>query len=116
MLADDELQIATQTWPDEIERHLLTQDRWLFVVYDDLDVLSPDDWEAAHDGIGELVRFWATTSRRFERLQPKLFLRADLYRRIAVGPDVGAPGDVVRTVTENAATLRFDPASGFEEE
>jgi hypothetical protein len=30
-------------------------------------------------------------------------------------PD-GAPEDVVRTVTENATTLRFDPATGFETE
>jgi hypothetical protein len=30
-------------------------------------------------------------------------------------PD-GAPDGVVRTVTENAATLRFDPATGFESE
>ena len=28
-------------------------------------------------------------------------------------PD-GAPEDVVRTVTENAMTLRFNPTSGFE--
>lgn len=89
LLRADDLQIATQTWLDAVERHLLAEDRWLFVVYDDLDVLSPDDWGAVHSGIGELVRFWATTSRRFERLQPKLFLRSDLYRRIAVGPDVG---------------------------
>ncbi len=26
----------------------------------------------------------------------------------------GAPEDVVRTVTENAMTLSFDPTSGFE--
>lgn len=89
LLADDELQIATQTWLDEVEQHLVANDRWLFVVYDDLDVLSPDDWGAVHDGIGELVRLWATTSRRFERLQPKLFLRSDIHRRIAIGPDIG---------------------------
>jgi hypothetical protein len=89
LLKDDELQIATQTWLDQVERHLVAHDRWIFVVYDDLDVLSPDDWEAVHSGIGELVRFWATTSRRFERLQPKLFLRSDIHRRVAVGPDIG---------------------------
>jgi hypothetical protein len=28
----------------------------------------------------------------------------------------GAPDSVVRTVTENSRTLKFDPASGFEQE
>lgn len=89
LLDDDELRIAVHTWLDDIERYLVHHDRWLFVVYDDLDVLSPDDWDAVHNGIGELIRLWATTSRRYERLQPKLFLRSDIHRRIAVGPDIG---------------------------
>ncbi len=89
LLDDDDLQIAVNSWLDDVERHLVQHDRWMFVVYDDLDVLSPDDWGAVHNGIGELIRLWATTSRRYERLQPKLFLRSDIHRRIAVGPDIG---------------------------
>ncbi|MGI8730046.1 MAG: P-loop ATPase, Sll1717 family [Solirubrobacteraceae bacterium] len=89
LLEDDDLQVAVNTWLDDVERELVRSDRWLFVVYDDLDVLSPDDWQAVHSGIGELIRLWATTSRRYERLQPKLFLRSDVHRRIAVGPDIG---------------------------
>ncbi len=34
---------------------------------------------------------------------------------ISAGLDDGFPENVVRTVTENAKTLRFDPGSGFEE-
>lgn len=88
-LRDEELAVSTHAWLDSVERALIDQDRWLFVVYDDLDVLSPDDWTAVHAGIGELVRFWSLTGRRYQRLQPKLFLRSDIYRRVAVGPDIG---------------------------
>lgn len=89
LLRDDTPRIEVSNWLDAIERHLEETDRWIFVVYDDLDVLSQDDWSVVHDGIGELVRYWATASRRYRRLQPKLFMRTDIYTRIAVGPDIG---------------------------
>ncbi len=88
-LRSDDVRVEVSGWLDAIERQLVERDRWLFVVYDDLDVLSQDDWKVVQDGIGELVRYWATASRRYRRLQPKLFMRSDIYNRIAVGPDIG---------------------------
>ena len=66
---------------DELDRKLEKQDRWIVISYDELDVIGGYDWESMIASIRGLVGFWATYSRRWTRIRPKIFLRTDLFRR-----------------------------------
>lgn len=74
---------------DAFDAKLRKDDRWLFMTYDALDRVSSGDWDVMKLVIRGLVQFWASNSRRWTRLRPKIFLRRDLFERVALfGPDV----------------------------
>jgi len=68
---------------DRLDQKLQSEDRWIFVGYDELDTLGGYDWEAMRRALQGLIGFWAGYSRRWRRLRAKLFLRTDLFRRHA---------------------------------
>jgi energy-coupling factor transporter ATP-binding protein EcfA2 len=68
---------------DELDKKLERQDHWVFVSYDELDILGAYDWNAMARCIEGLVSFWANYSRRWSRIRAKIFLRTDLFRRHA---------------------------------
>jgi hypothetical protein len=74
---------------DALDHHLDEEDRHLFVVYDELDRVSPGDWSVVRAVINGLMQLWATYSRRWRRLRCKIFLRSDLLRHAGLsGPDL----------------------------
>lgn len=74
---------------DSLDSELATRDRHVVVTYDELDRVSPGDWNIIRTALQGLVQFWAIYSRRWKRVQPKIFLRRDLYEHAALrGPDV----------------------------
>ena len=75
---------------DQLDKQLEREDRWIFVSYDELDVLGGYDWGAMVRAIQGLISFWAGYSRRWSRIRAKLFLRTDLFRRHwqALGADL----------------------------
>lgn len=79
---------------DSLDRRLGGEDRWLFVAYDELDVLAPDSWETMGFAVRGLVSFWAAYARRWRRLRPKIFLRSDFYKHHSdvAGADVAKLG------------------------
>ncbi len=80
--------LAAQDTPllalDALDERLEREGRFLFVAYDELDVLGGDDWGAVAAGVQGLVAFWAAYARRWRRIRPKVFLRTDLFDRFAV--------------------------------
>lgn len=68
---------------DRLDAKLLSENRFLFVTYDELDTLGGGDWALVEAGVRGLVAFWAAYSRRWKRIRAKLFLRTDLYDRHA---------------------------------
>jgi len=87
---------------DAIDGDLQKDDRYVFVTYDELDRVSPGDWNALKTILQGLVQFWAAYGRRWRRLRPKLFLRRDLYQRAALfGPDIAK-------IAANRAELLWD--------
>jgi hypothetical protein len=66
---------------DELDRRLEAENRWVFVSYDELDILGAYDWSAMARSIEGLVSFWANYRRRWSRIRAKIFLRTDLFRR-----------------------------------
>ena len=66
---------------DRLDEKLVTEDRWMFVGYDELDTLADYDWQTMGTAISGLVSFWASYSRRWKRLRAKIFMRTDLFRR-----------------------------------
>jgi hypothetical protein len=66
---------------DNLDRTLEAEHRWLLVSYDELDVIGGYDWNSMIASIRGLVGFWASYSRRWTRIRPKIFLRTDLFRR-----------------------------------
>ena len=75
---------------DALDQRLTEEGRWLFIAYDELDTIVLDDWETMGQAIRGLVSFWASYSRRWKRLRPKIFLRSDFYKhhRDVAGADV----------------------------
>lgn len=74
---------------DQLDKRLAADDQFVAVVYDDLDRVSPGDWETVRSTLQGLVQLWAAYSRRWQRLRCKIFLRRDLYERAALsGPDI----------------------------
>ncbi len=68
---------------DRLDDRLQNEGRFVFVTYDELDVLGAGDWTLVEAGVRGLVAFWATYARRWKRLRAKIFLRTDLYDRHA---------------------------------
>lgn len=74
---------------DQLDKRLAASDRFVAVVYDDLDRVSPGDWETVRSTLQGLVQLWAVYSRRWQRIRCKIFLRRDLYEHAALrGPDI----------------------------
>jgi len=72
---------------DRLDSELIETNRWLFVIYDELDRLVLSYLELAAP-IRELLAFWLDRWRRWERIRPKIFLRTDLFREDFLGfPD-----------------------------
>jgi len=69
---------------DDLDARLEQDGRFLFLAYDELDVLGGEDWDAMAAGVQGLVAFWAAYARRWRHIRPKVFLRTDLFDRFAV--------------------------------
>jgi len=72
---------ATVLALDRLDQTLVTEDRWIFVGYDELDTLGGYDWSVMGESISGLISFWAAYSRRWRRIRAKVFMRTDLFRR-----------------------------------
>jgi hypothetical protein len=93
---------------DKLDHQLAQEDRYVFIVYDDLDLVSPGKWSIIQVALQGLIQLWAIYSRRWQRIRCKIFLRRDLYERAALrGPDIAkiawhpadlfwSPGDIYR--------------------
>jgi hypothetical protein len=68
---------------DRLDARLAQMDRYVFVIYDELDVLGAGDWALVEAGVRGLVAFWAAYAKRWRRIRAKIFLRTDLYERHA---------------------------------
>ncbi|WP_170229469.1 ATP-binding protein [Polyangium fumosum] len=84
---------ATTAAMDDLDKRLVAEERWVFVMYDELDTLYYSDWSAMGELIRGLIAFWVHHSRRWSRIRPKIFLRTDFYRHH--GSDV-AGADVAK--------------------
>ena len=74
---------------DKLDSSLARSSSWVFVNYDELDRVSAGDWAELRTILRGLVQFWSSYARRWKRLRPKIFLRRDLFDRVALfGPDV----------------------------
>lgn len=75
---------------DALDERLVQEDRWIFVAYDELDILVQNDWQALGTLVRGVVSMWAAYARRWRRIRPKVFLRSDFYRhhREIAGADV----------------------------
>jgi hypothetical protein len=100
---------------DELDQRLANDDRYVFVVYDDLDRVSPAHWDVIRVALQGLIQFWAVYSRRWQRVRCKIFLRRDLFEHAALrGPDIAKigwhpaellwrPGDLYRLLFKRMA-------------
>lgn len=74
---------------DKLDLSLAQSSSWVFLNYDELDRVSAGDWAELRTILRGLVQFWSSYARRWKRLRPKIFLRRDLFDRVALfGPDV----------------------------
>jgi len=74
---------------DALDKELAETGRWIFLTYDELDRVSAGDWNQLRTILRGLIQFWSSYVRRWKHIRPKLFLRRDLYDRVALfGPDV----------------------------
>lgn len=64
---------------DEMDEQLERQNRWIFVAYDALDCVA-SQYSDLFPFLRNLLSFWYTHSRRWQRLHCKIFLRNDLYQ------------------------------------
>ncbi|MGK3969218.1 hypothetical protein WMF38_35495 [Sorangium sp. So ce118] len=88
-VGDNKTQGALFAAMDELDSRLKEQDAYVFIVYDDLDRVSPGQWEIVEMALQGLIQLWAVYSRRWQRIRCKIFLRRDLYERAALrGPDI----------------------------
>ena len=78
-IKDDEKFGQIEEELDKIEQYLKKQDINLLIIFDQLDYLSkPINWS---NTISPLINFFAT--RPFLKIQPKIFLRRDLYLKLS---------------------------------
>lgn len=75
--------IAPSLALDRLDDLLETNDKYIFVGYDELDTLGGENWQTMVRGVTGLVGFWASYSRRWKRIRAKIFLRTDLFERYA---------------------------------
>ena len=68
---------------DILEKRMEEAGKWIFVGYDELDILGGFDWQLMARLVRGLVAFWSDYSRRWRRIRAKVFLRSDLFRRHA---------------------------------
>jgi hypothetical protein len=74
---------------DRLARCLTERKEWVILSYDELDRVSAGDWSVLGTILRGLIQFWSAHVRRWRRIRPKIFLRRDLFDRIALfGPDV----------------------------
>jgi len=74
---------------DALDKKLTETDEYVFVTYDELDRVSPNNWATVRAVLQGLVQFWSVYSRRWQRIRSKIFLRRDLYEHAALrGPDI----------------------------
>jgi len=74
---------------DALDKKLISNDEYVFVTYDELDRVSPGNWDTMRSVLQGLVQFWSVYSRRWQRIRCKIFLRRDLYEHAALrGPDI----------------------------
>jgi hypothetical protein len=66
---------------DRLDKKLEADNSWVFIGYDELDILGGSDWEFMTWAVRGLIAFWANYSRRWKRIRAKIFLRSDLFRR-----------------------------------
>lgn len=66
---------------DSLDERLVSEDRHMFIAYDELDTLAQSDWNAVMSAVRGLVGFWAARTRRWKRIRAKIFLRTDLFER-----------------------------------
>lgn len=111
---------------DRLEEWLANADRYVVVVYDELDRVSPGDWSIVQSVLQGLVQFWAAYSRRWQRLRCKIFLRRDLFDRAAIrGPDVAkiawnpvelvwSPGELYQLLFKRLANVSAEMKSYLE--
>jgi len=85
---------------DRLDQRLESEDRYLFVAYDELDILARGDSQLVLAAVRGLVGLWATHTRRWRRIRGKIFLRTDLYDRAA-----GAGGADLAKLAANRAEL-----------
>lgn len=64
---------------DDLDARLKQEGRWFFINYDELDTLGGIDGDLMALLIRSLLTFWAEYSRRWQRIQTKIFLRTDLF-------------------------------------
>lgn len=69
---------AVESALNQLDQTLASQNRFLFVTYDDLDVMAVE-WREKRALIQSLLRFWSSQWRRWRGLRPKIFLRLDLF-------------------------------------
>lgn len=87
---------------DKADQALASRQRYVFLVYDELDKVSPGNWDIIRSALQGLIQLWAVYSRRWQRIRCKIFLRRDLYERAALrGPDIAKiawhPADLLWT-------------------
>ncbi len=68
---------------DRLDEALERENRFIFLTYDELDILGGGDWHLMESSIRGLIAFWAAYARRWRRIRAKIFLRTDLYDRHA---------------------------------
>jgi hypothetical protein len=68
---------------DKLDQTLENHNSWIFIGYDELDILGGSDWAAMISAVQRLIEFWSGYSRRWQRIRAKIFLRSDLFRRHA---------------------------------
>lgn len=68
---------------DALDKKLEIEDRYLFVGYDELDIVGGPNYLVNEQAIEGLIAFWASYTRRWRRIRAKIFLRTDLFERHA---------------------------------
>ena len=107
--AERELTINPTAALDILEKRLEEAGNWIFVGYDELDILGGFDWQLMARLVRGLVAFWSDYSRRWRRIRAKVFLRSDLFRRHA---NMGT-ADFAKPLEPNShgLTLRYSVCS-----
>jgi hypothetical protein len=74
---------------DQCDKKLSDEGRDVIITYDELDRLSPTDWDIMRRVLGGLIQFWAIYFKRWRHIGCKIFLRRDLYEHAQIqGPDL----------------------------